>query len=409
MRGFWAMVAVLLVFGWAGEPARAAKVDFAKDIWPLFKEHCIKCHGAKKQKGKLALHTPEAIMAGAGRPGRKEPVVVKGNVAKSWLYERVMLPEDDDDVMPPDDAQKLTKAQQDLIKTWIEQGASFGEWKGQKARPKALIETLSAPEADAGALKVLEEMGVLALPISQDSNLLNIDFRGVADKTDNTSLKKLLPLKQQVAWLNLAKTKITDSGLATLAQMPNLNQLHLEKTSIGNAGLAHLKGADNLEYLNLYGTQVSDAGLAHLAGLKNLKKLFVWQSKVTKEGAKKFSATHKVYVNNGWDGPAPVKPNAKAGGGPDIGQIMKKAHKSKLLEKVLKGQANKNQQQELVKLYEQLAKAKAPKGNQKKFAEATMNMLNLAKKVAKGDRSPKTLGQLKTAANCKACHSKHKP
>jgi hypothetical protein len=48
--------------------------------------------------------------------------------------------------------------------------------------------------------------------------------------------------------------------------------------------LAHLKNLENLEYLNLYGTQVSDAGLEHLKGLKNLRKLYLWESKATNEG-----------------------------------------------------------------------------------------------------------------------------
>ena len=32
-----------------------AKVDFEKQVWPVIKEHCVKCHGIKKVKGKLRL------------------------------------------------------------------------------------------------------------------------------------------------------------------------------------------------------------------------------------------------------------------------------------------------------------------------------------------------------------------
>jgi flagellar capping protein FliD len=37
----------------------------------------------------------------------------------------------------------------------------------------------------------------------------------------------------------------------------------------------------NLRYLNLYGTGVTDAGLAHLHGLAKLRKLYLWQTSVS--------------------------------------------------------------------------------------------------------------------------------
>ena len=164
---------------------------------------------------------------------------------------------------------------------------------------KALIETLTAPKGDVKAIAAVEATGALVLPVSKGSNLLMVDFRGVADKTNDVTLKKLLPLKQQVAWLNLAGSTVTDSGMATLAGFTNLNQLHIEKTAVGDSGVTKLKASANLEYLNVYQTQVSDKGLGSLKGMKNLKRLFVWGSKVTADGAKKFAAENKVYVNNG--------------------------------------------------------------------------------------------------------------
>ena len=44
---------------------------------------------------------------------------------------------------------------------------------------------------------------------------------------------------------------------------------------------------ENLRYLNVYATKVSDAGLEHIKGLKNLKRLLVWQSQVTPDGMAK--------------------------------------------------------------------------------------------------------------------------
>ena len=63
-----------------------------------------------------------------------------------------------------------------------------------------------------------------------------------------------------------------------------------------------MAGLENLEYLNLYETKVTDAGLENLSGLKNLKKLYVWQTGVTKDGAEKLLANApELYINRGAD------------------------------------------------------------------------------------------------------------
>jgi hypothetical protein len=43
----------------------------------------------------------------------------------------------------------------------------------------------------------------------------------------------------------------------------------------------------NLEYLNLLGTQITDAGIQNLASMKSLKKIYLWQTKITLQGAEK--------------------------------------------------------------------------------------------------------------------------
>lgn len=97
---------------------KAKEISFKKDIEPLLKEKCWKCHGASVQKGELALHTPELIEKGS----ESGPVVLAGNGAGSRLYEAVKHGE-----MPPDNQGTLTDDETDLIKKWIDAGASFGE------------------------------------------------------------------------------------------------------------------------------------------------------------------------------------------------------------------------------------------------------------------------------------------
>jgi mono/diheme cytochrome c family protein len=293
----------------------ADKVDFVKQVEPIFKESCYSCHGAEKQKGKLRLDSPDAFKKG----GADGAILTPGDPAKSDLYRRITLPAGHDDIMPPK-GDPLKKEQTELVAAWIKDGASFGDWKGStgggvsvaSAGPKK-IDLPQVAAADNGALEKVRGAGALAMPLAQGVNLLDVSFQSAADKTNDADLALLAPVAQQVYSLNLANSKVTDAGLAQLGGLTNLRKLHLEKTGITDAGLAHLKGLANLEYLNLYGTQVTDAGLANLEGLKNLRSLYVWQSKVTDGGVDKLKkAIPEARIDNGFKEPPPPTPVAVA-------------------------------------------------------------------------------------------------
>lgn len=299
------VLAAVIIVGLAGVVRAEDKVDFIKQIKPILAESCYKCHGEKKQKGKLRLDSLEAFKAG-GKDGK---VIEPGDPEKSSLYHRITLPKDDDDVMPPE-GDPLSKEKAALIKTWIAQGAGFGDWKTDvgtaAAAAGAASEGPKEPQlptvapANAGALTKIRQTGALAMPLAQNTNLLEVSLNLVGDHIEDAQLADLAPVADQIANLNLARTHITDDGLKALEPLKNLRRLHLENTKIGDAGLVHLKGLANLEYLNLYATQVTDSGLDELKGLKNLKALYLWQSKVTPEGAAKLKqALPKCEINTG--------------------------------------------------------------------------------------------------------------
>ena len=47
-------------------PATAAGETFETIAWPFLEAHCVKCHGAKKQKGDVALHDLDPRQLGEG-------------------------------------------------------------------------------------------------------------------------------------------------------------------------------------------------------------------------------------------------------------------------------------------------------------------------------------------------------
>jgi hypothetical protein len=323
MKKLFLGVVILL----AGSAAQAAdKVDFATQIRPIFAETCYKCHGGTKHKGDFKLDSVASIQKG-GKDGKD---IIPGDPDKSGVYHRITLKPDDDDIMPPSDkAKPLTKAQTDLIKQWIAEGANFGDWKQDVVKETADAGTTTPaadaagpaaevlPQVAAASPAVLEQLrasGAQALPLCQGSNLLSIEYTSSAATTTDQQISLLAQVAPQVYDLNLAGTKVTDSALSALDGMTNLHRLHLEKTAVTDAGLSHLKNLVSLEYLNLYHTDVTNAGLDQLQPLKKLKNLYLWQSKVTEDGADGLKkAIPTVSVDLGWKEPPatqPAKPDA---------------------------------------------------------------------------------------------------
>ncbi|MCX6856190.1 MAG: hypothetical protein NTV80_14940 [Verrucomicrobia bacterium] len=176
------------------------------------------------------------------------------------------------------------------------------------------------PAADPALKATLDQVnasGASLMPIAADGLSYRFTALNVAKEFTDAGLTPLAPMAEKISSLDLAKTKVTDTGLKALAGFKNLKELHLEGTGITDAGLDHLAGLTSLEYLNLYNTKVTDAGMPKLAGLTKLKSLYLWQTGVTKAGVAalkgKLSAAH---INTGWTAEDDAKPVAVAAAAP---------------------------------------------------------------------------------------------
>jgi mono/diheme cytochrome c family protein len=108
----------------------ADEVDFKKDIAPVLETSCVKCHNPEKKKGKLDMSTKEAFMKGGGDGKIVEP----GKADESEMIKSILLPEDHDDAMPPQDkAPRPTAAQIEALKKWINAGAAWPDGVTLKA------------------------------------------------------------------------------------------------------------------------------------------------------------------------------------------------------------------------------------------------------------------------------------
>lgn len=116
VAGSMGIVAVLLLGPVAGAQDRPARaVSFSKEVLPILKTSCGKCHSAGNAKGKLDLSSYAAVKKG----GTDGPVVVDGDPQKSSLVTSIS----GDKPEMPKKAPPLPKAQVTTIWTWIKEGA----------------------------------------------------------------------------------------------------------------------------------------------------------------------------------------------------------------------------------------------------------------------------------------------
>ena len=85
-----------------------------------------------------------------------------------------------------------------------------------------------------------------------------------------------------------------------------------------------------------------------------------------------------------------------------IKEVMKQAHSSKLLNKVVDGTASKEEKDQLLDLYISLFENAPPKGERGDWMRKSGGLLYAAARVSVGREG--ATEQLKTASNCKACH-----
>ncbi|MFO0878168.1 MAG: PSD1 and planctomycete cytochrome C domain-containing protein [Gemmataceae bacterium] len=130
--GFIIATGVLACLGTAVPWARAADVDYRKQVKPILEARCYACHGALKQKGKLRLDTAALAFKG----GSSGPAIAKGEPAKSELLLRVTAKEPGDRMPPEHEGSPLSPAQIDILRDWIRAGAPHPADEQPEADPR---------------------------------------------------------------------------------------------------------------------------------------------------------------------------------------------------------------------------------------------------------------------------------
>ena len=114
-RLVWSVLCAALVVTKVSSVATAddSKLSFEKDILPIVKAKCIRCHAGVEPKAGLNLTRTSSLLTG----GKSGAVLRIGAAEFSLIYEKVSSGE-----MPPV-GQKLTAAEKGVIRKWINAGA----------------------------------------------------------------------------------------------------------------------------------------------------------------------------------------------------------------------------------------------------------------------------------------------
>lgn len=271
-------------------------VVYTDIVQPILQNRCYNCHGPSKQKGKYRMDTPEDLMKG----GKEGGAILAGNAEESEVIRRLLLPKEDKHHMAPSGKTQLTENEIALFHWWIEEGADVHKLVNELEQPDKIKPMLLAlqsdqqeikalpiiPEApvnaaDNGAIQKLKDAGIIVMPVSRNSNYLMVNFVMAPDAGD-AEVELLAAIKEQLVWLKIGDTKITDAALAVIGSCNNLIQVQLNNTAVSDKGMEHLQGLQNLQSISLVGTKVTANGVKSLSALKELQSIYLYQSGVDK-------------------------------------------------------------------------------------------------------------------------------
>ena len=263
-------------------------IAFQHIIRPIFEQKCVTCHSTANSKGGLALDDTARVLYG----GKGGPLYEAGFPEKSLLLKRILLPPDDKKHMAPKGKPQLTGEEISLLQAWVKAGAplnqkvislpvqdSFRLLASQQLSPSATGEGMAYdfPPAEEKLLKALNNNSRVISPLSMGSPALSVRFYGRSEYTPK-ALEELLPLKDQIVELNLAKMPMKDEDLKPVLQFSNLRKLNLNYTDVTATGFQQLTALKKLQELALSGTAVSKEAAAALVTLPELKALYVWNT-----------------------------------------------------------------------------------------------------------------------------------
>lgn len=117
IRVIWGAFLVLAWLPAAGGIAQETeRVDFVRDIQPIFERHCVRCHGEEVAEN-MRMDNREEVL----------DYIEIEDAEGSLLYEHLISDDEDEKMPPPDEEDPLSEQEIQLVARWINEGAAWPE------------------------------------------------------------------------------------------------------------------------------------------------------------------------------------------------------------------------------------------------------------------------------------------
>ncbi len=184
--------------------AAEGEIDFAREVQPIFAQHCLECHGPDTQEGSLRLDQRTSVTAEADSG---EVPVVPGDAAASELLKRITST--DPDVRMPPEGERIAPKDIETIRQWIVEGANYSEhWAYRPLRSPTLPvvnnEAWCRTPIDYFVLSKLEQQNIEPSPPADCATLIKriyYDLLGIPPSTD--AVDRFIGDQSPIAYENL--------------------------------------------------------------------------------------------------------------------------------------------------------------------------------------------------------------
>lgn len=157
---------IVFAFLLCDSSAPAATVSYQREVWPIFKRHCLGCHTEGKAKGGLRLDDIAALKKG----GKHGVLFLAGKPDQSLLVKQVTgappeMPENE----PPLTAEKVK-----ILRDWIAQGAKI-DAAPKVERPPVVIPATYAFAPAVTSVSLSPDGKLAAVAVRSEVVLFNVD------------------------------------------------------------------------------------------------------------------------------------------------------------------------------------------------------------------------------------------
>ncbi len=279
-------------------------------VQPILQAKCMGCHNSSKAKGGLIMETKELLLKG----GKDGALWDTTKADLGLLLERIHLPMEQKEHMPPSGKTQLTDDETALLYLWIKNGADFTK-KIMELDPSDSLGMLAAkmlkpsPEEEytfsgAGDEKIaqLSNSNRTITPLAMGSPALAVNFYN-KNAYSAKHLEELETLSGQITDLNLDNMPVKDADLKIIGRFKNLRRLNLNFTDITGSTLTELKSLSFLRSLSLSGTPVKQSQLMELTSLPKLRAVYLWNVPISATDVKSLQQRNKnIYYQSGFSG-----------------------------------------------------------------------------------------------------------